>query len=79
MKRVVRGSVAEAVAYFRLGNDAWHKIDGAIDWLKEHCGTLLSSKTLSRKIKSAEEWKSEGPWAGPMPMELSIAQETVWH
>ena len=79
VKRVVRGSVPEAVACYRLGCDAWHKTDGAIAWLKERCATLLSSKTLLRKIDSAEEWKSDGPWVGPMPMELSIAEKTVWH
>lgn len=79
VKRVVRGSVPEAVAYYPVGGNAWQKIDGAIAWLKDNCGSLLSSKTLLRKIETAEEWKSEGPWAGPMPMELSIAQNTVWH
>jgi tetratricopeptide (TPR) repeat protein len=79
VKRVERGSVPEAVAYHRVGSNAWQKADGAIAWLKDNCASLLSSKTLIRKIETAEEWKSDAPWAGPMPMELSIGQSTVWH
>jgi tetratricopeptide (TPR) repeat protein len=78
-KRVVRGAVPEAVAYYKFGNGGWQKVDGAIAWLKQNCSALLSSKTLLRKIETAEEWTSKGTWAGPMPMELSIAHETVWH
>jgi tetratricopeptide (TPR) repeat protein len=78
VKRVVRGSVPEAVAYYCVGSNAWQRAEGAIAWLKDNCASLLSSKTLFRKIETAEEWKSEGVWAGPMPMELSIAQNTVW-
>lgn len=78
VKRVVRGSVPEAVAYYRVGGNAWQKADGAVAWLKDNCGSLLSSKTIFRKIEAAEEWKSEGSWAGTMPMELSIGQKTVW-
>jgi hypothetical protein len=78
VKRVVRGSVPEAAAYHRVGGNAWQKSDGAIAWLENNCASLLSSKTLFRKIDTAEEWKSDGPWAGSMPMELTIGRRTVW-
>jgi tetratricopeptide (TPR) repeat protein len=77
-KRVVRGSAQEAIAFNRIGGNAWKKTDGALAWLKGNCGSLMSSKTLIRKIETAEEWHPDGIWAGPMPMELSIARQAVW-
>jgi tetratricopeptide (TPR) repeat protein len=79
VRRVERGSVPEAVAYYRVGGSAWQKAKDAIAWLENNCTSLLTSKTLLRKIETAEEWKYDGLWAGPMPMELTIAKQTIWH
>lgn len=78
VKRVVRQSVPEAVAYHSLGRNAWQKTSGAMEWLKTNSASLLSSKTVLRKIETAEEWTLEGSWSGPMPMELTIGQRKVW-
>jgi len=77
-RRVERGSVPEAVAYCRIGGAAWQNIDGALPWLKQKCASMLTSKTLLRKIETAEDWHQIGTWAGQVPMYLNIGRQKVW-
>lgn len=52
--------------------------DGALPWLKQKCASMLTSKTLLRKIETAEDWYLTGTWAGQVPMYLNIGREKVW-
>lgn len=76
--KVVRGTALEAIAYHRIGGSAWQRIEGAVEWLRDQCAELLEDSLLLRQIEMARESKSEGAFVGPMPMQLSIANETVW-
>lgn len=78
VKRVVRGSAPEAAAYCSLSKNCWYKTEGALTWLEQNCGALKSSKNILRQIKTAQEWKQDGPWAGRVPMELKIGNRTEW-
>lgn len=39
---------------------------------------MLTSKTLLRKIETAEDWYRIGTWAGQVPMYLNIGRQNVW-
>jgi tetratricopeptide (TPR) repeat protein len=68
--RVVRGTPEEAIAYQRTASGAWQTADGALDWLARNCSALLHSKSISRKIAAAKEFRSSGAWVAPAPAEL---------
>lgn len=76
--RVCTIALPEAVAYCRIGGEAWQKIEGALPWLKQRCASMLTSKTILRKIETAEDWFPTGTWAGQVPMVLDIEPEKVW-
>lgn len=68
--RVERRTPQEAIAYECSGGRAWHGVAGALDWLAESCPHLLNSKRILQEIAMAKEFKVDGQWAEPIPIEI---------
>ncbi len=68
--RVQRETPQEAIAYASIGGNAWRKQSGALEWLEENCAELLTATQLAKEIETAREFKPDGYWVSPPPLEI---------